>query len=131
MLMLLLQASAVGILMLLLQASAVGVLMLLLQASAVGMLMLLLEASDVSEVMMLLVQAPASRDRVVVAQELKGGVHVLHIEKVVKESGDKETKRSSIYVINSLCFYYFTVYLRYTRLRIFLTPILEFALFLC
>jgi hypothetical protein len=100
----------------LLQASAVGMLMLLLQASVVGILMLLLQASVVSLVTMLH-QALASTYRVVVAQELKSGVHVLHIEKVVKKSELLGQKRSSIYVINSRCFYYFTVYLMYALLH--------------
>jgi hypothetical protein len=92
----LLQASAVGMLMLLLQASVVSVVMLLLQASVVIVVMLLLQASDVGEVMTMLLWAPAAAYRVVVAQELKGGVHVLHIEKVVKKSGLLGQKRSSI-----------------------------------
>jgi hypothetical protein len=66
--------------MLLLQASDVCEVTMLLQATDVGMLMLLLQASDVGEVTMLL-WAPAATYSVVVAQELKGGVHVLHIEK--------------------------------------------------
>jgi len=106
----------------LLQASAVGMLMLLLQASVVGeVIMLLLQSSDVGVVTMLL-WAPASRDRVVVAQELKSGVHVLHMKKVVKKFGLLGQKRSSIYVINSRCFYYFTVYLMYALLHALVPP---------